>query len=109
MSVAPEHPNLEVILQLAQFVTAIVVIPGTFALFRVLWAIKEHLARLNGSVRELRQWKEDHLEAERLDQLNHSMTRQQCQQLHAERLANVSKQMELIFQRIGRQHQDITD
>jgi hypothetical protein len=100
-----EAANLQTILQVLQFATSAVVIPGTVALVKTLWGIKEHLGRLNGSVGELKQWKADHLEADALDAENHKLTREQCQALHAERLSSVYKQIDVLYQRMGDRRQ----
>ena len=103
--------NMQTVMQIVQFATSAVVVTGTVGLLRVLWGIEKHLGRLNGSVGELRQWKEDHLEADRADEANHRMTREQCQALHAERLASVHRQMDVLFRRGGdrRQGDQVTD
>jgi hypothetical protein len=100
-----EPLNITVLLQVLQFATSAIVIPGTIALVKTLWQIKEHLGRLNGSVGELKQWKLDHLEADALDAENHKLTREQCQALHAERLSSVYKQIDVLYQRIGDRRQ----
>lgn len=97
--------DIQTIVQVMQFATSAVVIPGTVALVKTLWQIKEHLGRLNGSVAELRQWKADHVDAEKQDEENHRLTREQCQALHAERLSSVHRQLDVLFQRIGDRRQ----
>jgi hypothetical protein len=102
----PHEPlNIQVLLQVLQFATSAIVIPGTVALVKTLWGIKEHLGRLNGSVGELRQWKIDHMESDTQDAENHKLTREQCQALHAERLASVYKQIDVLYQRMGDRRQ----
>jgi hypothetical protein len=98
-------------LQVLQFITAGVVIPGTFALFARLGKIRDHLADLNGSVAELKQWRADHLSADEQNTENHKITREQCQALHAERLSSIYKQIDVLYQRMGdrRQGQRSTD
>jgi hypothetical protein len=84
-----------------QFVTTAVVIPGTFALFGRLGKIRDHLAELNGSVRELNQWRIDHTDTAEHDAKHHVLTREQCQALHAERLSSVHRQLDALYQRLG--------
>lgn len=97
--------DIQTAIQVLQFTTSAVVIPGTIALVRVLWAVKEKLGQINGSILELNQWKEDHMEAAESDQKNHILTREQCQELHAERLASVYRQIDALYQRYGDRRQ----
>lgn len=60
---------------------------------RRLSAIRDHLARLNGSVGELNQWKDDHKAIHETDSLNHQRTREQCRALQGERIAHVVERM----------------
>lgn len=63
--------------------------------------VNTSLKLINGNVRELNQWRIDHDRRVEDDDRNHVLTRQQCQELHAERLRSVNERISEIWTRIG--------
>jgi chromosome segregation ATPase len=100
--VAPDPSvNLQTVLQVLQFIAAAIVIPGTFALVRVLWAIREKLAQINGSVGNLKQWVQDHDQRVASEEKHHEEMHDRCAELHQERLLNLNAQVRQLWGRIG--------
>jgi hypothetical protein len=94
-------PDLKTMLEVVQFITSAVVIPGVFALIHRLGKIREHLAHINGNVKEINQWRADHEAQSERDAKNHALTREQCQALHQERLNSVNSRISELWGRIG--------
>ncbi len=67
--------------------------------------ILSHLAILNGRMGRAEVWQEEHSKAEERNEHNHDTTREQCQALHAERLAHLQESLgqriEELWERIG--------
>ena len=89
--------NLKILLDVLQFISSAIVIPGVFALVHRLGNIRDHLAHINGSVREINQWRADHEAQGERDSENHKLTRAQCQALHQERLDAVSQRIDQLW------------
>ena len=104
--VSPNPRDMKTMLEVLQFITSAVVIPGVFALVHRLGKIREHLAHINGNVKEINQWRADHEAQAERDSHNHLLTRQQCQELHQERLNTVNARISELWGRIGDRRMD---
>lgn len=102
------HLDLQPFLSIVQFITAGIVIPGTVSVVRILWGIKEHLARLNGHVAEHQQRWTDHDKRVESDDRHEEQIRVACATLHAERLAHLQENIEQLWGRIGERRRNVT-
>lgn len=84
-----------------QMVFSAILVPAAFMLVYRLGAIRDHLAKINGNVAEINQWRADHDKRVEADDANHVLTRQQCQELHAERLRSVNERISELWVRFG--------
>lgn len=78
-----------------------IMVPVGFALVNRLSQIRDHLARLNGHVQEINQWRADHDKLVEQESHHHDAQHQQCAALHAERMNNVHAQLQQLWGRIG--------
>ena len=104
--------DLQAVLQVVQFLTSAVLVPGSIMLIRRLGDIRDHLARINGSVAELKQWREDHEALAERENAHHEETRKQCRENTAVQIRHVEESLEQCWGRIGdrrRYSQDRTD
>lgn len=88
-----------------QALTSAILIPSAFMLVRRLSAIRDHLAKINGTIAAINQWRADHDHRIEAEDRQHEMTRQQCQTLHMERLQSVNERINELWVRIGDRRQ----
>lgn len=86
----PPYPSFVAALQVLQFVTSVVVVPGALSLIRSLKDIRDHLAKINGTIADLSRWRIDHEKAEEAHRDTEEKIRQGCQHLHQERLTAIA-------------------
>ena len=104
--------DVQAVVQVVQFLTSAVIIPGGIMLIRRLSAIRDHLARINGSVADLTRWRIDHESLAEREHMHHEETRRQCRENLAIRLEHHDKSIEDLWGRVGdrrRYPQDRTD
>ena len=98
--------------EIVQFLTSAVLVPGGIMLIRRLSEIRDHLARINGSVAELKQWREDHETLAEREHAHHEETRRQCRENLGVRIKHAEESLEQCWGRVGdrrRYSQDRTD
>ena len=72
------------------------IIPGVFALIKLLWGIRAHLANINGHVATLNQWRVDHEIAMAKDALAVEASHRATQQGNRDRFDELSRRLDLL-------------
>ena len=105
MAQPPDPVDVKAILEVAQFITAVLVVPGGFALIRRLSDIRDHLAKINGRLEKHDQWVTDHDARVKDMEKHHEVMHEQCAAVHQERMNNLTLQCDQLWGRIGDRRQ----
>jgi ABC-type nickel/cobalt efflux system permease component RcnA len=93
--------SLGYIIELVQLGVSLILVPSAFMLVRRLGSIRDHLAMINGNVKEINQWRVDHDKRVEDEDHHHEKMHENCAALHQERLQNILQQLAQLWGRVG--------